>query len=128
VSKVIVIAEVPSFELVELMYRIPSTPLIAVSRIVVTADSTSLEFAPIKLLVTTTCGGASFGYREIGSVGIQTAPASTIRRAQTVAKIGRRIKKSTNKVTSGRGGWPTIETKDYAETNEIPQEQTKKQT
>ena len=34
-----------------------------------------------------------------------------------MAKIGRRIKKSTNKVTSSRGGWPGDETKDDAEPN-----------
>jgi hypothetical protein len=45
-----------------------------------------------------------------------------MRRAQTVAKIGRRIKKSTNKVTSDRGGWPGDETKDDAEANCAPQE------
>src|ERR1700687_3763632 len=39
----------------------------------------------------------------MGRVGMQTGPASTMRRAQTVAKIGRRIKKSTNKVTSRLG-------------------------
>src|SRR3981189_2366402 len=42
----------------------------------------------------------------MGRVGMQTAPASTMRRAQTVAKIGRRIKKSTNKVTSDGGDGP----------------------
>jgi len=47
------------------------------------------------LLVTVTCGGASVGYSEIGSVGMQTAPARMISSAQTVAKIGRRMKKST---------------------------------
>jgi hypothetical protein len=47
------------------------------------------------LLVTVTCGGASVGYSEIGSVGIETAPARMISSAQTVAKIGRRMKKST---------------------------------
>jgi hypothetical protein len=47
VSKVMVMAEVPSFELVELMYRMPSTPLMDCSRMVVTADSTSFEFAPM---------------------------------------------------------------------------------
>jgi hypothetical protein len=46
-----------------------------------------------------------------------------MRRAQTVAKIGRRIKKSTNKVTSSRGGWPRNETNDDAEASRTPQEQ-----
>src|SRR5882757_5315998 len=47
----------------------------------------------------------------MGRVGMQTAPASTMRRAQTVAKIGRRIKKSTNKVSSYGGGWPGVKRK-----------------
>jgi hypothetical protein len=49
------------------------------------------------LLVTVTCGGASVGYREIGNDGMQTAPARMISRAQTVAKTGLRIKKSTTR-------------------------------
>src|SRR5665213_468930 len=99
VSNVTVMADVPSFELVDDIYLMPSTPLIACSRIVVTADSTVAEFAPTKLHETTTCGGASCGYSETGSVGIDTAPASTISSAQTVAKMGRRMKNSTKVLT-----------------------------
>ena len=44
-----------------------------------------------------TCGGANCGYRETGSVGMETAPARTISNAQTVANTGRRIKKSTTR-------------------------------
>src|ERR1700674_5159756 len=73
----------------------PSTPLICCSRGMVTADSTTCAFAPTKLLLTVTCGGARVGYSEIGRVGMQTAPARIISRAQTVAKIGRFMKKST---------------------------------
>ncbi len=46
VSKVTVMELVPSFELVELMYRMPSTPLMACSNGMVTADSTICELAP----------------------------------------------------------------------------------
>jgi hypothetical protein len=49
------------------------------------------------LLVTVTCGGANVGYKEMGSVGMQTAPARMISRAQTVANTGRWIKKSTTR-------------------------------
>src|SRR6476646_521167 len=73
----------------------PSTPLICCSSGIVTADSTTFALAPTSLLVTVTCGGARFGYSEIGSVGIETAPARMISKAQTVAKMGRRMKKST---------------------------------
>jgi hypothetical protein len=48
------------------------------------------------LQLTTTCGGASCGYSEIGMLGIETAPTSTISSAHTVAKMGRRMKNSTN--------------------------------
>src|SRR3989449_11384696 len=44
-----------------------------------------------------TCGGARSGNSAIGSVGIEIAPARIMKRAQTVAKTGRRMKKSTNK-------------------------------
>jgi hypothetical protein len=49
--------------------------------------------------VTVTCGGAKFGYKEIGNVGMQTAPARMISSAQTVAKIGRLMKKSTKAIS-----------------------------
>src|SRR5262249_6369164 len=43
-----------------------------------------------------TCGGARSGNSAIGNVGMAAPPARMMRRAQTVAKIGRRMKKSTN--------------------------------
>ena len=46
-SKVTVIELLPSLPLLEVMYRMPSTPLIACSRGVVTADSTACAFAPV---------------------------------------------------------------------------------
>src|SRR5882762_779865 len=47
-------------------------------------------------MVTETCGGASVGNCAIGKVGITAEPARMISNAQTVAKTGRFIKKSTN--------------------------------
>src|SRR6266566_986045 len=44
-----------------------------------------------------TCGGARSGNSAMGSVGMEIAPARMMNRAQTVAKTGRRMKKSTNK-------------------------------
>src|SRR4029077_5478904 len=73
----------------------PSTPLICCSSGIVTADSTTCAFAPTKLLLTVTWGGARVGYSEIGRPGMPTAPARIISRAHTVAKIGRLMKKST---------------------------------
>ena len=46
-SKVTVIAQVPSLPLVEVMYCMPSTPLIACSSGVVTAVSTVWALAPL---------------------------------------------------------------------------------
>jgi hypothetical protein len=47
--------------------------------------------------VTVTWGGANVGYKEMGSVGMHTAPARMISKAQTVANTGRWIKKSTTR-------------------------------
>jgi hypothetical protein len=52
---------VPSLELVDEMYRRPSTPLIASSRGVVTDDSTVAAVAPVYVAVTVTTGGVIFG-------------------------------------------------------------------
>ena len=46
--------------------------------------------------MTVTDGGVSSGYRAMGSVGIAIAPASMIISEQTVARIGRRMKRSVN--------------------------------
>ena len=46
------------------------------------------------------CGGASSGNCAIGSVGIAMAPARMITSEQTLARIGRRMKVSTNTVDS----------------------------
>jgi hypothetical protein len=46
--------------------------------------------------LTLTCGGAMRGYWEMASRGMHMAPASTMRIEQTLAKIGRRMKNSTN--------------------------------
>src|ERR1700736_4392312 len=73
----------------------PSTALIWCSSGIVTADSTTCAFAPTKLLLTVTWGGARVGYSEIGRPGMETAPARIISRAHTVAKIGLLMKKST---------------------------------
>src|SRR6266850_6344491 len=95
-SKVVVIELVPSLPLLEVMYFIPSTPLICCSNGVVTAVSTTCALAPLYTALTVTCGGARFGNCAIGSEGMDTAPARIIISAQTVAKIGRRMKKFTN--------------------------------
>src|SRR5579872_3455270 len=96
-SNVTVIWLVPSLPLLDVMYFMPCTPLIACSSGIVTADSTVCAFAPMYPLDTTTCGGAKSGNCAMGSEGIEIAPPKIISSAQTVAKTGRRMKKSTNK-------------------------------
>src|SRR5579884_56290 len=73
----------------------PSAPLMACSSSVVTLLSTACEFAPVYDAVTVTAGGVRLGYCATGSVGMETAPASTISSEHTVAKTGLRIKKLT---------------------------------
>src|SRR5216117_4038425 len=48
------------------------------------------------MLCTVTWGGARAGNCAMGRVGMDTAPARMIISAQTVAKMGRRMKKSAN--------------------------------
>src|SRR5215213_10831731 len=74
----------------------PSTPLIACSRGVVTAVSTASALAPVYTATTVTCGGATSGYCATGMVGIARAPARTMTSEQTVARMGRWMKVSTN--------------------------------
>src|SRR5258708_35031921 len=62
-----------------------------------TADSTVCALVPMYPLLTTTCGGARSGNSAIGRVGMGMAPAMIMNSAHTVAKTGRRMKKSTNK-------------------------------
>src|SRR5215207_9197373 len=74
----------------------PSTPLMACSRGVVTAVSTASALAPVYTATTVTCGGATSGYCATGMVGIARAPARTMTNEQTVARMGRWMKVSTN--------------------------------
>ncbi len=79
----------PLLELVELMYRSPSTPFTACSSGVVTALSTACAFAPVYSALIVTTGGAMRGYCAIGSVGIAMSPAIMTMSEQTAEKIGR---------------------------------------
>src|SRR5689334_14957309 len=72
---------------------------------VVTVRETLRASAPVYVVVTWTCGGAIGGYWAIGSRDAQMPPMSSISTAVTVAKIGRRMKKSTmTGRTLGKGG------------------------
>src|ERR1700716_38082 len=70
----------------------PSTPLICSSIGVDTVSAMTLGLAPGYCARTTTVGGATSGYSEIGSAGSDSSPATKITVDSTPAKIGRSMK------------------------------------
>src|ERR1700745_2504834 len=70
-----------------------SVPLICSSSGEATVSAITLGLAPGNCAFTTTVGGTTSGYSEIGSWNTDTAPARKIRTEMTPAKIGRSIKK-----------------------------------
>src|SRR6202042_1631288 len=69
-----------------------STPLICCSNGVMTVSAMVLGEAPGYWPLTTTVGGTISGYSLIGRLGIASKPATVIKMARTVAKIGRSMK------------------------------------
>src|SRR5580698_3316836 len=69
-----------------------SVPLICSSSGVATVSATVSGLAPGKSAVTTTDGGTTSGYSEIGSCVIEIRPARKMATEMTPAKIGRSIK------------------------------------
>src|SRR5215469_16559427 len=70
-----------------------STPLICCSSGVMTVSAMVLGEAPGYWPLTTTVGGTISGYSLMGRLGIASRPATVMRMASTVAKIGLSIKK-----------------------------------
>src|SRR6185369_7160564 len=70
----------------------PSTPLICSSIGVATVSAITLGLAPGYCARTTTVGGATAGYSEIGNAGIDSKPPRKISIDSTPAKIGRSMK------------------------------------
>src|ERR1700692_2409267 len=70
-----------------------STPLICCSRGVMTVSAMVFGEAPGYWPLTTTVGGTISGYSLMGSAGMASSPATVIKIASTVAKIGRSMKK-----------------------------------
>src|ERR1700731_4764773 len=70
----------------------PSTPLICSSIGVATVSAITFGLAPGYCARTTTVGGATSGYSEIGSAGSDSRPPRKISIDSTPAKIGRSIK------------------------------------
>src|SRR5271170_7136300 len=75
------------------MYNIFSTPLICSSNGVATVSKMTLGLAPGNCALTTTDGGVTSGYSEIGSWVMEIKPAKKIMAEMTPAKMGRLIKK-----------------------------------
>src|SRR5690349_22583215 len=70
----------------------PSTPLICSSIGVATVSAITFGFAPGYCARTTTEGGTTSGYSEIGIARSASRPATKIRTEITPAKIGRSMK------------------------------------
>src|SRR5687768_126019 len=84
-----------------------STPLIASSSGVATVSAMTLGLAPGYCARTTTDGGTTSGYSEIGSARSAIRPASSISSDSTPAKIGRSMKnldRFTKRLRSRHGG------------------------
>src|SRR5215813_6524219 len=73
-----------------------STPLICSSSGAATVFATVSGLAPGNNAVTTTDGGTTSGYSEIGSCGIAIKPARKMAIEMTPAKIGRSMKNFDN--------------------------------
>src|SRR6266571_8772891 len=70
----------------------PSTPLICSSIGVATVSAMTFGLAPGYCARTTTVGGTTSGYSEIGSAGSDSKPPMKISIDSTPAKIGRSMK------------------------------------
>src|SRR5580658_4296519 len=77
-----------------------STPLICSSSGVATVLATVSGLAPGNSAVTTTEGGTTSGYSEIGNCSIEIRPARKMATEITPAKIGRSMKKRDRDMTS----------------------------
>ena len=74
------------------MYSMFSTPLICSSNGAATVSAITFGFAPGYCARTTTEGGTTSGYSEIGSLKIDSRPATNMMIDSTAAKIGRSMK------------------------------------
>src|SRR5260221_2286580 len=82
----------PSDVACEAMYSMPSTPLICSSIGAATVSAIVCGLAPGYVATTTTDGGTTSGYSEMGRFFIAIRPATSISVESTPAKIGRSIK------------------------------------
>src|SRR5690606_13282340 len=91
--RVTVLCSPPPEPATDLLYIIPSTPLMASSSGVATVSAITFGLAPGYTVRTTTEGGTTSGYSPTGSSGIAIRPAAKITIDSTAAKIGRSMKK-----------------------------------
>src|ERR1700733_13802678 len=82
----------------------PSTPLIASSIGVATVSAMTLGLAPGYVARTTTEGGTTSGYSEIGIAGRASTPIRKISIDSTPAKIGRSMKNLDRFMAFSSGG------------------------
>src|SRR6476661_7923801 len=75
-----------------LMYSMPSVPLIASSSGIATVSGLTFGLAPGYVARTTTVGGTTSGYSEIGNPRSAISPARKISTDSTPAKVGRSMK------------------------------------
>ena len=90
--KVTVSVRLPSLLACDCIYSMFSTPLICSSSGEATVSAITFGLAPGYCACTTTEGGTTSGYSEIGSLKSEITPASRIRTDSTPAKIGRSMK------------------------------------
>src|SRR5690606_26678217 len=90
--KCTVTARLPSLLACDCMYSMSSTPLIDSSSGEATVAAITLGLAPGYCARTTTEGGTTSGYSEMGSWNMANRPASSTATDSTPAKIGRSMK------------------------------------
>src|SRR5215217_3081712 len=87
----------------------PSTPLICSSIGVATVSAITFGLAPGYCAETTTDGGTTSGYSEIGIARNASSPATKIRTDSTPAKIGRSMKNLDTFMACFRGELPVFD-------------------
>jgi len=90
--KYTVTARLPSLLAWDCMYSMFSTPLMDSSRGAATVSAITLGLAPGYWARTTTEGGTTSGYSEMGSWKTDSTPARRMRMDSTPAKMGRSMK------------------------------------
>ncbi len=94
---------------VEVRYSMPLAVAIDCAIGVVTKPCITSWVAPGKLVSTVMVALSRFGYWRTGNDTSALAPTSRISRLTTVARTGRRMKRSVKDMMEGRRYWDTVE-------------------